>query len=383
MRKRAFSAMESLNVFLLVFSSLIFLMGLLFVCIPEIRAGRVTVEWDRNKGSGVAGYMLYYGTNSEEYQFSVDVGNNTSCVISGLEEGKTYYFAATAYDMDDNESNFSAQVSVHISGSERTSGELKIEVGEAAANDEWRRVDLQKTFVDPVVVAGPLSYNGSDPAVVRIRNVDNDGFEIQVQEWEYLDGWHVSENLGYAVMESGTYTLRDGTCLEAGWFTTNKSSTFGAVKFSQTFQVVPVVVASVSSFNEPDAVAGRLRNISRQGFEFRMQEQERNFQSHPMETISFIAWEPSSGTLGDLAFEVNKAKGWIASAFKVIQFDETFAPTSVFLADMQTSNGGDTANLRCMRNGSQRVSVKVDEEQSRDSEKTHAPEIVGYMSFSQ
>jgi hypothetical protein len=37
----------------------------------------------------------------------VDVKNNTSCSISGLEEGKTYYFAATAYDNNNNVPLFS------------------------------------------------------------------------------------------------------------------------------------------------------------------------------------------------------------------------------------------------------------------------------------
>ena len=51
--------------------------------------------WHRN------GYKVHYGTSSRNYgnyQYTADVNNNTSCTISGLEEGKTYYIAVTAYN---------------------------------------------------------------------------------------------------------------------------------------------------------------------------------------------------------------------------------------------------------------------------------------------
>ncbi len=98
-----------------------------------------------------------------------------------------------------------------------TSGEpALLEAGEVEVNHEWQRVTFTQSFVDPVVVAKPLSYNGSHPAVVRIRNVNATGFDIRVQEWDYLDGNHTLETVGYLVMESGSYTLEDGTRVEAG-----------------------------------------------------------------------------------------------------------------------------------------------------------------------
>jgi len=47
---------------------------------------------------------MHYGTTSGDYDYSVNVGNFTSCTISGLQEGATYYFAVTAYnDIDDSD----------------------------------------------------------------------------------------------------------------------------------------------------------------------------------------------------------------------------------------------------------------------------------------
>lgn len=47
-----------------------------------------------------------------DYQYTVDVKNNTSCSISGLEEEKKYYFAATAYNNILVESAYSAELMV-------------------------------------------------------------------------------------------------------------------------------------------------------------------------------------------------------------------------------------------------------------------------------
>src|SRR2546428_9741483 len=74
-------------------------------------AAQVTLAWDANTEPDLAGYKLYYGNSSGSYQFSVDVGNVTSYTLSGLLEGQTYYFAATAYNLSLAESGFSNEVS--------------------------------------------------------------------------------------------------------------------------------------------------------------------------------------------------------------------------------------------------------------------------------
>jgi len=74
---------------------------------PSCFSAQVTVAWDENSETDIAGYKLHYGSTSGNYEYSVDVGNNTSCSISGLTEDTTYYLAATAYNTNNVESSFS------------------------------------------------------------------------------------------------------------------------------------------------------------------------------------------------------------------------------------------------------------------------------------
>ncbi|MDY6838306.1 MAG: hypothetical protein SWH78_10055 [Thermodesulfobacteriota bacterium] len=72
----------------------------------------VILEWSANPEPDLAGYMVYYGTSSGDYVWSVDVGDYTTCAISEsrFEDGQTYYFAATAYDEYGNQSGYSDEV---------------------------------------------------------------------------------------------------------------------------------------------------------------------------------------------------------------------------------------------------------------------------------
>ncbi|NPV04000.1 MAG: hypothetical protein HPY67_04630 [Syntrophaceae bacterium] len=73
-------------------------------------AAEVTLAWDPNAEPDLAGYKVYSGTASRNYSGTVDVGNWTRCVMGGLEPGRTYYFAAKAYNATGSESDYSAEV---------------------------------------------------------------------------------------------------------------------------------------------------------------------------------------------------------------------------------------------------------------------------------
>lgn len=82
-------------------------------------AGEAVLAWDPPaSASGLAGYRIYYGTNSGTYLQSpgqgVPVTNGSTYTVTGLQTATTYYFAVTAYDSLNNESGFSNEVSKPI-----------------------------------------------------------------------------------------------------------------------------------------------------------------------------------------------------------------------------------------------------------------------------
>ena len=67
---------------------------------------QVSLIWDPNSESDLAGYRLYYGNSTGDYVSSIDVGNQTSYTIEHLKRDVTYYIAATAYNTSDLESGW-------------------------------------------------------------------------------------------------------------------------------------------------------------------------------------------------------------------------------------------------------------------------------------
>jgi hypothetical protein len=84
----------------------------------------VTLEWDPNPESNVAGYNAYVGTQSGHYERIIDAGTNTVVRISPLDPGVTYCFAVTAYTADHLESPFSDEI-VYTVGIDGTNAMLK------------------------------------------------------------------------------------------------------------------------------------------------------------------------------------------------------------------------------------------------------------------
>ena len=189
--------------------------------------------------------------------------------------------------------------------------------------------------------------------------------------------------MSYLVIEQGQYQLSDGTRLEAAVFETNATATHQPVSFAKACNVAPVVMSTITTFNGSDAVTGRIKNITPQGFEYLLQEQEANGHGHAVESVAYLAWEPSNGKIGDLRFLVAKTANEVSSSYSNIMFPQPFAATPVFLGDMQTTNGTDPADIRQNHLDRFAVDVMIDEEQSLTEEVNHINEIVGYMVFGQ
>lgn len=160
----------------------------------------------------------------------------------------------------------------------------------------WYTVTLKNSYSNPVVLMNMNTYNGSNPSHIRIKNVNSNSFQFQIEEWDYLDGVHSkAETMGYVVIKAGKHLLSNGKKLEAGKITTNAAnkSSYATVGLSQSFDKTPVVISQVQTYNGSSAVVIRQKEISKTSFKLQMQEEEENKDStHSSETVGFIAINP-------------------------------------------------------------------------------------------
>lgn len=290
-------------------------------------------------------------------------------------------FTATLQVVDNLGASGSTGTTITAQSEKPETTALNIEMGEVAVSGDWVRVSLTSTFQNPVVIAGPAGYNDAAPGVIRLRNVNATGFDIKFAEWNYLDGTHPKETVSYLVMEKGRHILSDGSSVEAGSFAGTTS--FKTVSFSKAFTNTPVVLTTLASANEADTISDRVKSITTTGFSYYFREQELNKNTHVNETVNFIAWEPGKGTIGSVQFEVAKTANAVTNAWYSTTHQTSFSQAPLLLAGMQTTANTDTSALRVQQLTATGFQVKVEEEQSKDSEVTHPVETVGFIALNQ
>ncbi len=76
----------------------------------------VTLTWNANTESDLAGYRVYRATSSGTYGAPITTiqGNTPNYIATGLQFGTTYFFVVTAFDIAGNESVYSNEVSKSI-----------------------------------------------------------------------------------------------------------------------------------------------------------------------------------------------------------------------------------------------------------------------------
>ena len=93
-----------------------FLMVLAIILVASASwAADVTLTWDApDPPAEPIGYRIYQGVAAGVYDKHADAGTQLTYTMQGLEQGKTYYFAATALYSDNVESGYSNEVSKFI-----------------------------------------------------------------------------------------------------------------------------------------------------------------------------------------------------------------------------------------------------------------------------
>jgi chitinase len=201
-------------------------------------ATTVVLQWDPNTDADLAGYKVYYqadsstqpfqGTGASEGDSPINVGNNPTATLSGLDPAHPYFFAVTAYNTSGVESDYSNIVSIPVL--------------------------LSPTFsitspADKAIVSGTpviVSTDASDNVgVTKVEFYVNGVLKARIRSAPYDFSWKTF------ALPAGTYKLMAKAYSAAG----NKKSEIVTVTLSK--ETTPPTV-SITSPNGSKTVSGKI-----------------------------------------------------------------------------------------------------------------------------
>ncbi|MEM6847765.1 MAG: SGNH/GDSL hydrolase family protein [Pseudomonadota bacterium] len=236
--------------------------------------------------------------------------------------------------------------------------------------DDWKVVTFSSTITNARVVVSPPTATGEDMGVIRVRNVTDTGFEFQLDEWDYLDGFHGAETISWMAMTAGTHALATGQIITAGRAATQNSdpATVSLTGHSEALGVF----AQVTSANGSEAVTDQVSAVTSSGFSVRLVEEEAGDQIHASETIDYIVIDAQTNT-DTFVFNMTGV------GRSPTQVSHSQGPAAALFAEIQTSRNTDTAALRLGLSTDGTDFLFIEEEESRDFEFSQPVEDVSVL----
>lgn len=183
-----------------------------------------------------------------------------------------------------------------------------------SSKHRWHTADLGSHVAKPIIIAGPPTTNGTQAAVVSLRNITKTNAQVAIKEWNYLDGRHAREAISLLSLPPGQYPQADGSLWEVGRFNLKGTRQWQTVSFNQAYTSRPYLFLTQQTVNGNDVTTVRARNVTNSGFEAALYEQERFQNGHTSEAIGYLAiYSPTgSGTAKlkgvTLRYQLNQMK---------------------------------------------------------------------------
>jgi len=275
-----------------------------------------------------------------------------------------------------------------------TSSVFRMEWGTTTTNDTFQTVNLEKTFVSPIIICTP-HYNSGSPRTVRLTDVSSTSFKIKVQSPsnESLPNTLVS----YLVVEEGVWM--SPFKIEAGKYTTetvgeNNNWAYDLRDYGQTKSGKIVILHQVMSQNDPSWISTYVSksdnrksppSSSDSNFRIALNGAEA-VDSHDAEELGYIILEEDYDLLSSIKYEVKQTSdsicGFANSPPYYTSLSQSFSqPPNVIISCQQEADGGDGGwNIIYTVTESQ-IGLAIDEDQVKDSDRSHTTETCGFITF--
>ncbi|MDJ0659040.1 MAG: S8 family serine peptidase [Crocosphaera sp.] len=256
-------------------------------------------------------------------------------------------------------------------------------------NHQNQTINFDHNFINPVIFAQPLSYNGADPSTIRITDIQSNNFSVELQETKLINrnthsGFHTTESFSFLVLEQGVWELADGTIIEVGTITTDAitTSNWETINFNYDFSDTPVVLTQVQTDEDATFVRTRQNNITNSGFKVALEKEEAYKSSgHGTETIAWLAISPGQGSWDGNDFIAGNTGDRVTHNWHTINFGNNFSNAPKFLGNITTFDGSDPSGLRYQNLTKGSVNIKIEEDTSNDSETNHTTENINFLAI--
>jgi len=265
---------------------------------------------------------------------------------------------------------------------------------------------------DSVVVLPMATLEGAEPASVRIRNVDRNGFEIAQVQPQGETGAADSMTVDYIAVEEGVHTLPNGVVMEAGIFNTAQvvsrvsPNTFTTLNFNNTFTAPPVFLAQIQSVNSEPSIDPTVASspwltvgvdtdsVTNTSVDIGLEQAQTTLGTVVSEEVGYLAITPSvhedfiddSGNLVEyesLITPLNIAGSPNLGNCFQNNFATPFTSGSVLaVAGARSREGIDGFWLRRCALNNTSIGLLSDEDQALDEERDHANESASVLAFS-
>jgi len=240
-------------------------------------------------------------------------------------------------------------------------------VGILDSNADWHHIAFATAFGSvPKVITTIQTENGGDLAYSDIGNVTTTGFDIRVEEPIGWDEFHTTEKIGWIALDSITGAEVNKISCNHEW---------QHIDFVLGFTQTPILVTELSSANGGDKAKVDVRNLDKDGFEVRVEEDPLMQDiAHINEDISYIA---IANTYPDRQF----GKRDIDTNWVYVPFDEPFGKTPIVLVNVVTENGLDTVAMDINVVNTAGFLVRIEEDLKGDWDNHHTMETINYLAM--
>lgn len=153
----------------------LFCISLLFLASSSVLAESVTIAWSPNPEPDIASYRIKYGTTSGVYTGQVDVPNQTTGTVSGLNGGTRYFFVVTAFDIAGLESLPSKEVAYTVPTPTPTATPTPTSTPTPTPNPEPSPTPTSTPSPTPTATPPPTPTPFPDPGNQALLNVSTRG----------------------------------------------------------------------------------------------------------------------------------------------------------------------------------------------------------------